>query len=42
MIPRSARRERVNMAMAGVGNGPTRVTSIPDERKPETSAFSII
>ena len=42
MTPRSARRLRVNSAIAGVGNGPTSVTSIPAARKPETSAHSIM
>ena len=38
--PRSARSERVNMATAGVGRGPARVTSMPTATKPAVSAGS--
>ena len=38
MTPRSARIERVSMATAGVGIGPSSSTSIPTEVKPATSA----
>ncbi len=38
--PRSARIERVSMATAGVGIGPTRTTSIPMEMNPAVSAGS--
>ena len=34
MMPRSARRLRVSMAIAGVGIGPTSTTSMPMEIKP--------
>ena len=33
---------RVSMAIAGVGNGPTSVTSMPAPMKPAVSAGSII
>ncbi len=43
MTPRSARSERVSMAIAGVGSGPTSVTSMPaPDELPATSAGSII
>ena len=42
ITPRSARRLRVSMAMAGVGNGPTRITSMPAPMKPATKAGSIM
>ena len=42
MTPRSARRLRVSNATAGVGSGPTSVTSMPAARKPDTSAHSIM
>ena len=34
--------ERVSMATAGVGIGPSSSTSMPTEVKPATSAFSIM
>ena len=40
MTPTSARRDRVNMATAGVGIGPTSMTSMPIEIKPDASAGS--
>ena len=40
--PRSARSERVSMATAGVGIGPTSVTSMPIETNPAVSAGSIM
>jgi len=40
ITPRSARNERVSIAIAGVGNGPTRVTSMPAPTNPATSAGS--
>ena len=40
MTPRSARRDGVSMAMAGVGIGPTRMTSMPMEMNPAVSAGS--
>jgi hypothetical protein len=40
MIPRSARIERVNIAIAGVGSGPTSTTSMPTEISPAVSAGS--
>ena len=40
MTPRSQRIERVRMATAGVGIGPTRITSMPMEMKPAVSADS--
>ena len=42
MTPRSARIERVSMATAGVGTGPSKSTSMPTEVKPATSAYSIM
>ena len=42
MTPRSARIERVSMATAGVGIGPTSTTSMPTEVKPAVSALSIM
>jgi hypothetical protein len=40
ITPRSARRLRVSMAMAGVGSGPISTTSIPAPIKPATRAGS--
>ena len=40
--PRSARSERVSMATAGVGCGPSRITSMPMEMNPAVSAGSSI
>jgi len=40
MTPRSARMERVSMATAGVGSGPTSVTFMPMEMNPAVSAGS--
>jgi hypothetical protein len=42
MTPRSARMERVSMAIAGVGIGPRSSTSMPTEVKPACSADSIM
>ena len=42
ITPRSARRLRVSMAIAGVGSGPTRITSMPAPMKPATKAGSIM
>jgi hypothetical protein len=42
ITPMSARMERVSMAMAGVGMGPSSITSMPTEVKPATMAFSIM
>ena len=42
MTPRSQRIERVTMATAGVGTGPSNSTSIPTDVKPATSAYSIM
>ena len=42
MTPRSARIERVSMATAGVGIGPSCSTSMPTEVKPAISAVSIM
>jgi hypothetical protein len=42
MTPRSQRMERVSMATAGVGIGPSSRTSTPTEVKPATSAVSIM
>ena len=42
ITPRSARIERVSMATAGVGIGPSSSTSMPTEVKPATSAYSIM
>jgi hypothetical protein len=42
ITPRSARSDRVSMATAGVGIGPSWKTSMPTAVKPETSADSII
>ena len=42
MTPRSARIERVSIATAGVGIGPSRSTSMPTEVKPACSADSIM
>ena len=40
MTPRSARSDRVSIATAGVGIGPSRNTSMPTEVKPDISAAS--
>ncbi len=40
MTPMSARSERVSMATAGVGIGPSRNTSTPTEVKPDIRAAS--
>ncbi len=40
ITPRSARSERVSMATAGVGIGPSRNTSMPTAVKPDISAAS--
>ena len=42
MTPRSARIERVSIATAGVGIGPSWSTSMPTEVKPAISAVSIM
>ena len=42
ITPRSQRIERVSIATAGVGAGPSSSTSMPTEVKPATSAYSII
>ena len=42
ITPRSARSERVSMPMAGVGSGPTRITFMPIETKPDVNAGSIM
>jgi len=42
ITPRSARIERVSIAIAGVGSGPTRITSMPAPVNPATSAGSIM
>ncbi len=42
MTPRSARRLRVSMAIAGVGSGPTSTTSMPMAMNPAVSAGSIM
>jgi hypothetical protein len=42
ITPTSARIERVSMATAGVGMGPSTSGSIPTDEKPATSAYSII
>ena len=42
ITPRSARRERVSMATAGVGSGPNWNTSMPTAVKPDTRALSIM
>ncbi len=42
MTPRSARSERVRNATAGVGIGPSSITSMPAEMKPAVSAGSIM
>jgi len=42
ITPISARKDRVNMATAGVGIGPTIITSMPMEIKPDVRAGSII
>ena len=42
ITPRSARMERVSMATAGVGMGPSSTTSMPTLQKPATSADSIM
>ena len=42
MTPKSALSERVSMATAGVGSGPTRTTSIPMDMKPACIAGSIM
>ena len=38
--PTSTRMSRVRKEMAGVGSGPTRMTSMPAAQKPEVSAYS--
>ena len=40
ITPRSARMDRVSMAVAGVGIGPTSTTSMPTEVKPAVIAAS--
>ncbi len=40
--PRSARSDRVIMAIAGVGIGPVRTTSMPIAVKPDSIAASIM
>ena len=35
ITPMSALRDLINIGKAGVGNGPTKITSIPIEIKPE-------
>ena len=40
MTPKSARNDRVSMATAGVGIGPTRTTFMPMEMKPAVNAGS--
>jgi hypothetical protein len=42
ITPRSARRLRVSMAIAGVGTGPDRITSTPTLVNPAVSAGSIM
>ena len=42
MTPISARRLRVSIAIAGVGNGPTSTTSMPIVTNPAVSAGSSI
>ena len=42
ITPRSARTERVSMPTAGVGIGPSWITSMPTEVKPAVSAVSIM
>ena len=42
MTPRSARNDRVSMATAGVGIGPSRNTSMPTAVNPDISANSIM
>ena len=42
ITPMSARSERVSMPTAGVGTGPRKSTSMPTERNPAASAFSIM
>ena len=42
ITPRSARMERVIMATAGVGSGPSSRTSMPTLVKPATRAGSIM
>ena len=42
MTPRSALSERVSMATAGVGIGPSRNTSMPTAVKPDIRADSIM
>jgi len=42
ITPRSARRLRVSMAIAGVGSGPISTTSMPAPMNPATSAGSIM
>ena len=42
ITPRSARIEGVSMATAGVGMGPSSITSMPTEVNPATRAVSIM
>ena len=42
ITPRSQRIERVSIATAGVGTGPSSSTSMPTEVKPATIAYSIM
>ena len=42
ITPMSARIDRVSIATAGVGIGPSRTTSMPTEVKPATIADSIM
>ena len=42
ITPKSARIDRVSIATAGVGIGPSRTTSIPTEVNPATIADSIM
>ena len=42
MTPKSARRDRVSIAIAGVGIGPRMNTSMPTAVKPDISALSIM
>ena len=42
MMPTSARIERVSIATAGVGIGPSSSTSMPTEVKPACIALSIM
>ena len=42
MTPMSARMDRVSIATAGVGIGPSKTTSMPTLQNPATSADSIM